>query len=100
VKESAVMKKIDQYVPEIKDGLPPSRAKTKYDTKIVEGELIRLAERIKHGQYVEISAGSQGKFKAIVESRGLKTVCRRAQGESRGIVFVVTPEWLAENPDV
>ena len=94
-------KKVDQYVPEIKDGLPHKRAKTKYDTKIFEGELIRIGERIKHGQYVEnLSAGSIGKLANVVKSRGLAVVRRRRQGESRGTVYVVTPEWLTEHPDI
>jgi len=94
------MKQVNQYVPEIKEGLPPSRVKTTYHKKMVEGELIQIAERIGHGQFVEISAGSLGKFRQIVESRGLKTICRRGQGESRGTVFVVTQEWLRQHPDV
>ena len=65
-----------------------------------DGALRLIAEQIKHGQYVEISAGSPGKFKKIVESRGLKTVCRRVQGEPMATVYVVTPEWLTSHPDV
>jgi hypothetical protein len=94
------MKKTEQYVPRIKNGFPPSRAKTNYPTKIVEGELIRIAERIGHGQYVELSAGSAGKFRNIVHARGLKTIQRRGQGDPIATVYVVTPEWLVANPDV
>jgi hypothetical protein len=65
-----------------------------------DGLLVQLAAKIKHGQYVKLSAGSQGKFKKIVESNGLRTVNRRAQGEDVATVYVVTPEWLADNPDV
>lgn len=95
------MRKVDQYGLEIKDGLPPSRTKTTYDTKIADGELIRIGERIKHGQYIDnLSAGSAGKLAKIVESRGLAVVRRRRQGESRGTLYVVTREWLTEHPDV
>jgi hypothetical protein len=93
-------KKVDQYVPEIKDGLPPSRTKTKYDKKMVEGELIRLGERIEHGQYLDIPSGSMGKFKRVVERRGLKTVRRYWPDQPMTTVYVVTTEWLAENPEV
>jgi len=93
-------KKVSQYAPKIKDGFPSDRAKTEYDTKIFDGALKLIAEQIEHGQYVEISAGSQGKFKKIVESRGLKTVHRRGQGEPIATIYVVTPEWLATHPDV
>ena len=94
-------RKLEHYIPRIKDGLPPSRLKTKYDTKIVDGELIRIGNRIKHGQYVDdLSAGSAGKLAKLVEERGLSVVRRRGQGESRGTVYVVTPEWLAQHPEV
>jgi hypothetical protein len=94
--------KVDQYAaPEIKDGLPPKRVKTTYDAKMFSGELIALAERIEPGQYVEgLSAGSMGKLVKLIESRGFAAVRRRAQGESRGAVYAVTREWLAENPNV
>ena len=71
-----VKKRVDRYVPEIKDGFPPPRVMTSYDTKIFDGSLVGLAGKIQQGQYVEISAGSKGKFKKLVEARGLKTVIR------------------------
>lgn len=77
--------KVHQYVPDIKNGLPPSRVKTTYDMQISEGELIRIGERIDHGQYVEnLSAGSLGRIARIVKTRGLAAVRRLKQGESRG----------------
>ncbi len=93
--------RVSQYLPEIKDGFPPERATRAYNKKMFEGGLMDLADRIKPGQYVEgLSAGSEGKFAKRVESRGLRTVRRRGQGQSRGTVYVVTPEWLVAHPDV
>jgi hypothetical protein len=94
------MSKVNQYGLEIKNGFPPKHKKTMYDDKLFEGELRRVADQIEPGQYVEISAGSQGKFKGFVESRGLKVVSNRGQGEPVAKVYVVTPEWLSDNPDV
>jgi hypothetical protein len=86
----------------IKKGFPPKRTKRKNDrTKMKEGALIDVADRIEPGQYVEdLSAGSEGRFAERVRSRGLEVVRRRGQGKSRGTVYVVTSEWLAKNPDV
>jgi len=98
---NAMARKVEQYIPRIKDGLPPPRVKTRYNTKIVDGELIGIGDRIKHGQHVDdLSAGSAGKLAKRVKDRGLAVVRRRRQGESRGTVYVVTPEWLAEHPGV
>jgi hypothetical protein len=95
------LKKVDHYVPEIKNGFPPPREKSTYNRKIFDGELLRLAEVIKPGQYVEsLSAGSMGKFARLVESRGLEVIRRRRQGESRGTIYVVTPRWLAEHREL
>jgi hypothetical protein len=91
--------KAEHYVPKIKDGLPPVRSKTAYPRKIVEGELIRIAEQIRHGQYVEISQGSLGKLTEIIKNRGLTTVARVGQDKNMRTVYVVTPQWLAENPE-
>jgi hypothetical protein len=92
--------KLEQYLPRIENGFPPKRAKTDYETKMFAGALMDAADRIKPGQFVaNLSAGSAGKFARRVESRGLAAVSRRAQGESRGTVYVVTPEWLAKNPE-
>jgi hypothetical protein len=94
-------KKVDQYVLEIKNGFPPKREKTKYDTKMFSGALIELAERIKPGQYVEnLSAGSAGKLVKLIRPHGFAALRRQRQGESRGTVYVVSLDWLAENPDV
>ena len=93
--------KVHQYEPIIKNGLPPKRVKTEYSTKMFGGALMEAAERIQHGQYVEdLSAGSAGKFAKRVKARNLEALVRRGQGESRGTVYVVLPEWLANNPDV
>jgi hypothetical protein len=98
---NAMAKKVEQYIPRIKNGLPPPRVKTRYNAKIVDGELIGIGDRIKHGQYVEdLSAGSAGKLAKRVKERGLTVVRRPRQGESRGTVYVVTPQWLAEHPEV
>ena len=94
------MSKVNQYGLEIRNGLPPKHRETTYEEKLFDGELQRIAEQIEHGQYVEIKAGSQGKFKDLVESRGLRVVSNRGQGETVATVYVVTPEWLADNPDV
>jgi hypothetical protein len=93
-------KKGDQYEPKIETGLPPAHYETAYDTKMFEDSLRLLAERIERGQYVKIPAGSKGKFKKIVESRGLKTIHRLRLGDPLATVYVVTPEWLAGHPDV
>jgi hypothetical protein len=93
-------KHVDQYEPKIRTGLPPPREKTRYDTKMVEGALRLMAEQVRHGQYVEMSAGSAGKFRKIVQSRGLETVQRRRQGESVAVVYVVDPKWLSAHPEV
>lgn len=91
-------KKVDRYIPRIKKGLPPKRPKTEYDSKIVDGELIHIGERITHGHYVDdLSVGSAGKLARYVKARGLEVVRRYGQGERRGTVYVVTPEWLAKN---
>jgi len=71
-----MQKKAEQYIPKIKVGLPPARAKTAYPRKIADGVLIQIAEQIEHGQYVEISQGTVGKFAKIIEDRGLATVSR------------------------
>jgi hypothetical protein len=97
--EGGPMTKTHQYGLEIKKGLPLNYSKTRFPNKAFEGELIQVAKTITHGHYVKISAGSQGKFREIVESRDLKTVVRRGQGESRGTVFVVTAQWLSEHPE-
>ena len=93
-------KKLDEYPLEIKDGDPPERGKTSYDTKAYAGALLDIAQRIKPGQFVEnLSAGSLGKLKKHIEGRGLNVTARRRQGESRGTLYVVTDEWLASHPD-
>ena len=95
------MKKVDHYVPEIKNGFPPPREKITYNTKIFDGELLRLAEVIKPGQFVaNLSAGSMGKFARQVKSRGLEVIRRRRQGEPRGTIYVVTPEWRADHREL
>ena len=62
--------KVDQYDPQIMEGLPLDRAKTGYNAKMVKGALRLMAAKIKHGEYMEISAGLAGKFREIVHSRG------------------------------
>ena len=95
------VKKLDEYVLEIKNGFPPNRGRREYRTKLPDGALLAAADRIKPGQYVEnLSAGSEGKFAERVHARGLKTVRRREQGRSRGTVYVVTEQWLVDDPDV
>jgi len=83
------MKKVDQYIPQIEDGIPiPAAPKTVYTRKIVGGELKRIAEQIKPEQSVVLPVGSIGKFKRIVKSRGLKTVCLVSQTDTEARVWV------------
>ena len=87
-----VMKKVEDYVPLIEDGIPiPERNPTVYTRKIVAGELIRIAEQIKAGQSVVLPAGSIGKFKQIVKSRGLLTVCYIGKSDTEARVWVTSP---------
>jgi hypothetical protein len=93
-------KKLDRYELQIKDGDPPDQDKTSYDAKVPSGALFEIAGRIKPGQYVEdLSAGSIGKLRKLIEERGLNVTTRRRQGESRGTLYVVTDKWLAGNGD-
>lgn len=95
-----IMKKLDSYDLEIKDGNPPDQEKTSYDTKADSGALADIARRIKPGQYVEnLSAGSLGKLRKQIEDRGLNVMTRRRQGDLRGTLYVVTNEWLAGHPN-
>ena len=65
------------------------------------GELIAIGDRIQHGEFVEdLSKGSAGKLAERVELRGLCAIQRSGQGDERATVYVVTPEWLAERPEV
>jgi hypothetical protein len=87
------------YIPQIENGIPiPEPPATVYPRKIVGGELMRIAEKIKpgtiakravDGQSVVLPAGSIGKFKKIVKSRGLKTVCFISQSDTEARVWVV-----------
>jgi hypothetical protein len=89
----------EMYIPQIEDGIPiPERPATVYPRKIVGGELMRIAEQIKpgtiakraaDGQSVVLPAGSIGKFKKIVKSRGLKTVFFISQSDTEARVWVV-----------
>ena len=89
----------ESYVPRIEDGIPiPDPQDTVYTRKIVSGELVRIAEKIKpgtlakravDGQSVVLPVGSIGKFKRIVQSRGLKTVCFVRQSDTEARVWVV-----------
>jgi len=94
-------KKLEEYPLEIKNGDPPERPKTSYDSKAYAGALSDIAKRIKPGQYVlNLSAGSIGKLKRLIKKRGgMEVRERRGQGESRGTLYVVTDEWLASHPD-
>jgi hypothetical protein len=84
------MKKVEEYVPKIEDDIPiPERTTTVYTRKIVAGELIRIAEKIKPAQSVVLPAGSIGKFRKIVRSRGLKTICFIGQSDTEARVWVV-----------
>jgi len=95
-----MVKKTDHYELEIKDGDPPDQGKTSYDTKIPSGALFEIARRIGPGQYVEdLSAGSLGKLRKLIEERGLNVITRRRQGDTRGTLYVVTDSWLAGNPN-
>jgi hypothetical protein len=90
----------DLYIKYIKEGYPPPKVKTRYDTKLPPGALPHIGKRIKAGQYVEnLSAGSAGKLRGFVKTRGLTAIERRGQGEKRGTLYIVTKEWAAENPD-
>ena len=85
------MKKLEPYVPEIEDGIPlPPVVPTTYTRKIVGGELIRIANQMTPGQSVKLSAGSIGKFKKIVKSRGLQTYCQIGQSDPEARVWVIS----------
>jgi hypothetical protein len=89
--ERVSMKKVEQYVPQIEDGIPiPERLKTAYTRKIVAGELLRIASEIKPTQSVVLPVGSIGKFKKIVKSRGFETVCPVDQTATEARVWVVS----------
>jgi len=93
-------KKTDEYDLYIKDGYPPPQGQTRYDTKLPNGALTHIGSRIKPGQYVEnLSPGSMGKLKGLVEESGLIVIQRRRQNEDRGTLYVVTKEWTAADPD-
>jgi len=71
-------KTVDQYIPKIEDGIPiPKPVPTAYSKRVVAGELIRIADRIKPNQSVKLPQGSIAKFKRRLESRGLKAVYRQ-----------------------
>jgi len=96
------MRKLAEYSIEIKNGFPPPKGKTHYRDKLPNGALAQAARRITAGQYVDnLSAGSMGKLADFIkeERRGLRTVRRIGQGDSRGTLYVVTEEWLANNPE-
>ena len=87
------MRKTEEYVPKIEDGIPiPKRATAVYTKKIADGELIRITEQIKPGQSVVLPVGSIGKFKKLIEGRGLKTVSQRAQSDSEGRVWALASD--------
>lgn len=89
------MKKVEDYVPLIEDGIPvPERIPTVYTRKIVAGELMRIGEQIRPGQSVVLPAGSIGKFRKIVKSRGLLTVCFIGQSDTEARVWVMAPGQL------
>jgi hypothetical protein len=91
-------KKLDEYSLEIENGDPPAREKTSYKTKAYSKMLSEIAERIGPGQHVKnLSSGSLGKLRKLIEVRGLNVVTRRGQGDSRGTLYVVTDEWLKLN---
>ncbi|MGB7718751.1 MAG: hypothetical protein WBL65_02555, partial [Bryobacteraceae bacterium] len=74
-------------------GIPiPKRATAVYTKKIADGELIRITEQIKPGQSVVLPVGSIGKFKKLIEGRGLKTVSQRAQSDSEGRVWALASD--------
>jgi hypothetical protein len=90
----------DAYRLKIKDGDPPDQGKTSYDTKVPSGTLFEIAKRIRPGQYVEnLSAGSLGKLRGLIEERGLTVISRRRIGETRATLYVVTEKWLERHPD-
>jgi hypothetical protein len=91
--------KSESYTVQIRTGLPPVRLQTKYPKKMANGELLRIGEKIKHGEYVEIPEGSQGKLSRLIESRGLRVVRRECEDKTMMTIFAVTREWLADNPD-
>jgi hypothetical protein len=94
-------KKVEEYHLKIKKGFPKPRYKTEYSTKLPGDELIRVGETIQPGEYIEdVSLGSAGKLEGFVKARGLEAVRRGKQGDSRITLYVVTPEWLAEHPEV
>jgi hypothetical protein len=85
--------KVEKYVPKIEDCVAmPGRALTVYTRKIAGGQLIRIAEQIKPSQSVVLPAGSIGRFKKIVRSRGLETRCFIGQSDTEARVWVVSPD--------
>ena len=92
--------KTEQYDLHIKNGYPPPKGKTRYDLRLPEGALSEIAKRLQSGQFVEnLSAGSAGKLRKIVEDRGLICIQRRAQGQTKATVYVVDQAWLDKNPE-
>lgn len=86
-------RKTEEYIPEIRNDRPiPERTTAVYVRKIVEGELIRLVDRIKPGESVDLPVGSMGKFRKLVEQRGYGTVTQRPKADETGTVWVLPSE--------
>ena len=82
------MRKVEQYVPVVEDDIPiPEPPQTVHTRRIVAGELMRIGEQIRAGQSVVLPAGSIGKFKKLVEARGLSTVCYISQTDTDARVW-------------
>ena len=90
-----------RYEIEIKNGFPPPPARAAYRKRLPHRALDEIGSIIKPGQYVEnLSPGSAGKLRALIEDRGLIGIQRMPQGRSRATVYVVTPAWLRKHPEM
>jgi hypothetical protein len=92
--------KTDQYELKIRTGLPSDSVQPEYSKRAISGELTRVAGVIKHGECVEIAAGSRDRLARLLKKRGLKAISRGGQDESVITVYAVTPEWLLKHPKV
>lgn len=61
----------EPYSLAIKDGDPPEKERTVYPSKALF--LSEVAEQIREGQHVEVSPGSVGKLKKLLEKRDFDT---------------------------
>ena len=96
------MGNLSRRKPEVKKGYPPERSPRQYDSKLEDGALLDVAEKIKPGHYIsDVSRGSAGKLAKRVRCRdGLDVIRETIPGGTRENVYVVTKQWLSEHPNV